>query len=253
MEVDVIIPFCREYTSEEKLNEAKESVRNQEISTNIIVQEDDVSPAYGRNKGLEASENRFVAFLDADDRWRKGKLKEQLDRMKDKDKGFSITGVRDISDKDFVKKVFLMRLTGFTSGIVIDTEKVDSRFDENIYRREDHLFALDAVKKGGFAGIKEDYVEVSKHSGGLSNQEDVKKKISAQGEFYDKSVSLWPFLENFQREFWRYVYHRAGRDLYYEGKYKASCEYLKKSLSYKIKLKTVLALILSKYNIKQLT
>jgi GT2 family glycosyltransferase len=44
-----------------------------------------------RNKGIQVSQGEYLAFLDVDDLWRKGKLSEQMKRMKEEDALISYT------------------------------------------------------------------------------------------------------------------------------------------------------------------
>jgi teichuronic acid biosynthesis glycosyltransferase TuaG len=48
--------------------------------------------ALTRNKGIDESTGRYIAFLDADDLWEPTKLKKQVEFMKEKDCAFSFTG-----------------------------------------------------------------------------------------------------------------------------------------------------------------
>ena len=48
--------------------------------------------AISRNKGIEESRGRYIAFLDADDLWEPKKLKKQVAFMQEKDCAFSFTG-----------------------------------------------------------------------------------------------------------------------------------------------------------------
>jgi len=53
----------------------------------------DVSDAAGaRNAGVKEADGRFIAFLDADDLWQKGKLLKQISFMKEKNAAFCFTG-----------------------------------------------------------------------------------------------------------------------------------------------------------------
>lgn len=48
--------------------------------------------AISRNKGIEESRGRYIAFLDADDLWEPKKLEKQVAFMQEKDCAFSFTG-----------------------------------------------------------------------------------------------------------------------------------------------------------------
>lgn len=52
-----------------------------------------------RNKGIEESNGEYIAFLDADDYWKKEKLKKQIEVLKNKNIGICYTNVEFIDDK----------------------------------------------------------------------------------------------------------------------------------------------------------
>ena len=47
-------------------------------NVHIIVNEENIGAAKGRNLGVKNAKGRYIAFLDSDDMWTEGKLKEQL-------------------------------------------------------------------------------------------------------------------------------------------------------------------------------
>jgi teichuronic acid biosynthesis glycosyltransferase TuaG len=69
--------------------------------------DENVGAGITRNKGIEISTRRFIAFLDSDDYWQKDKLKIQIDFMIQKNIEFSYTNFFELDKKDNVKKVIL--------------------------------------------------------------------------------------------------------------------------------------------------
>ena len=120
MKVSVITPM---YNCEKFISETIESVLNQTYTNWEMIIIDDCSTdkskqivkqyierdkrirlialnensgaAVARNKGIEVSSGRFIAFLDGDDLWEPNKLEKQIQFMTEKNIGFSFSNIRN--------------------------------------------------------------------------------------------------------------------------------------------------------------
>lgn len=243
--VSVIIPFSPAHTPEEMLAEAKESVRNQSVSTKIIVVEDadQQGPAWARNVGLERAETKYVAFLDADDLWQPDKLERQLERIDETGAGLCVEGT-PMSTEEFVRKLFVSELGSLTPSVVLDTDKVDVRFEESLERREDHLFMLEAAQQAGVC-LCENLVTVRKQESGLSANMDTELRMDADLQFLSLACRRIPRCKQYLTEFHYYFYFRTGRAHHYIGNYCTAASYLFFALRLKIRLKAIAAVLLS--------
>lgn len=103
----------------------------------IYLEGNDKGPAPVRNAGVEAATGRYIAYLDADDVWKREKLEKTLQFMRDKDAGFVFTAYEfgDEQANPTGKVVHvpetinyrqaLSRTVIFTTTVLFDTEKID--------------------------------------------------------------------------------------------------------------------------------
>ena len=243
--VSVVIPYNPEVTPEGMLRESKESVKQQEgIDTDIILVEDtENGPAWARNRGMERSKTRFVAFLDADDLWKQNKLQRQLTKIKQTKAGICIEG-EEMNLEELIKGFLSGSIVSITSSILIDTQKVNVMFNEDIYRFEDHLFVIQAAKEGGIC-FCEDVIVSRKHEEGLSANEDSLKKNKARikkGEILlDTVPESTPYLDTHMRK----ANYGVGRALQRRGQSIAALRYFFESTRYGIHYKTFAAILLT--------
>ncbi len=160
MEIDIIMPA---YNCEKYVKYAINSVKGQTISNwKLTIIEDastdntlkvinknikdiqekvaliklqkNVGVAEARNIGIEKSDSRYIAFLDADDVWNKEKLEKQIKFMKENKYKFTYTlysylkNGREKQVKYFPKHLKYKQALGntyiLTSTVMIDTEKI---------------------------------------------------------------------------------------------------------------------------------
>lgn len=259
--IDVILPFSTEFSTEEELERAKSSVENQTIETELIVidevvEDEEINGAsWARNKGLEESENRYAAFLDADDYWRKDKLEKQIERLKNSQAGICLTRPDiqskyvdpnpSFSKKSFPKQVAYGKWVSLTSSILIDKQKISVKFNESIYRFEDHLFILKAIEESEFDFIDEKLTIVNKTDRGMSANEDFDKKLKAREKFFEELEGRFDFVPQARGYIMAKNYRWKGREHYFSGNYRKSMKWYARSLNKDIQLKTLGAYILS--------
>lgn len=105
-----------------------------------ISRQDGVFGAAGaRNKGLELAKGRYIAYLDADDKWNADKLEKQIRFMEEQNAAFSFTGY-EFADENAIGtgkivhvpltltyRQALANTTIFTSTVMMDTRKIDKK------------------------------------------------------------------------------------------------------------------------------
>lgn len=134
----------------------------------LIKLEKNSGPAVARNKAIEESKGRYIAFLDADDMWKSEKLEKQIKFMQEKDCILSYTSYETMSEegalqnkfinpplklsyKDLLKSNYIGCLTA-----IYDTQKVGKVYMPLIKKRQDYGLWLRILKKTDFAyGMEE--------------------------------------------------------------------------------------------------
>ena len=118
-----------------------------------------IGAGFSRNKGIENAKGEFVAFIDADDIWKKNKLKNQINFMKKKNLKFSHTSyeIIDENDKilgkrisrDFEKVDDLIKSCDIgLSTVILEKEIIDDQTKfPNLKTKEDFVLWLKILQK----------------------------------------------------------------------------------------------------------
>lgn len=245
--VSVIIPYHKEITPKWMLEEAINSVKNQSIPTEIIVIDDPtLNVSEARNKGLEKSDHRFIAFLDADDLWNNKKIARQLEMLDQTGTGLCIETKKGIPQgkipkDEFIKSVILDKITNVTSSILIDTQKVNTKF-RCIDRFEDHLFMIEAASTAGVCSC-ENLTQVRKHSRGLSHNTDTEIMTQSLMDYSDILLNEVPEIKKYEQLIQREIWYRSGIQARKDALYMQSIRYFIRSMKHGIGIKNVRSLM----------
>lgn len=103
----------------------------------LLIQDKNQGAALARNRGVQESQGRYIAYLDADDLWVPEKLEKELEFLQQKDAAFAFTGyefadenakgtgkVVNVPEKLTYKEA-LKNTTIFTTTVIFDTKKID--------------------------------------------------------------------------------------------------------------------------------
>jgi len=135
--------------------------------------------AIARNKALEKSKGKYIAFLDADDMWKSDKLKKQMDFMMRSNIGFSFTGYeilregenkiievpKTLNYSQYMKNTIIGTLT-----VMINREIVGEVRLVNVQRDHDSMTWAKLLREGNIAhGLNENLACYRKVEGSISN------------------------------------------------------------------------------------
>ena len=162
----------------------------QETRIRLLIQEANKGAALARNRGVKEAAGRYVAYLDADDLWKPGKLEKELAFMKEQAAAFVFTGY-EFADENavglgkvvrvpqrLVYREALKNTTIFTSTVLFDTEKIGKELLEmpNV-RSEDTALWWKLLRSGYDAyGLDENLVYYRRPAKSLSSNKLVAVK-----------------------------------------------------------------------------
>lgn len=122
--------------------------------------------SFTRNKAINLSQGKYIAFLDSDDLWHKEKLKKQIKMMEEKNISLSYTaytkmnedgslrGKIEVPEKVNYKKLLKGNIMGCLTVIARKDILKDSYFRQT--KQEDYILWLELLKKVEFSyGIQE--------------------------------------------------------------------------------------------------
>jgi len=157
--------------------------KKQETRIRLLIQEANKGAALARNRGVQEATGRYVAYLDADDLWKPGKLEKELAFMKEQAVAFVFTGY-EFADENavglgkvvrvpqrLVYREALKNTTIFTSTVLFDTEKIGKELLEmpNV-RSEDTALWWKLLRSGYDAyGLDENLVYYRRPAKSLSS------------------------------------------------------------------------------------
>lgn len=169
-----------DFSNDNTLEIIEQETQDIKNKVEIIKLKKHISIASTRNEGLKISKARYVAYLDADDIWKKDKLEKQVNFMKINNYGFTYTGfsylknnrnkkVRIIPQKLNYRKA-LKNTFILTSTVMIDTKKIDKKLLKMPeIDSEDTACWWNILKNNHIAyGLKENLTEYRVHSKGVS-------------------------------------------------------------------------------------
>jgi glycosyltransferase involved in cell wall biosynthesis len=182
-----------------------------------------------RNTGIQESEGEFVAFLDDDDMWEKGKMKKQVDRLHraGDDAGVAYTGMRIVDgsgdttrrhvetlEGDVTKELLRRNFVGSFSTVMVRTEAIEDAglLDERFPCWQDIEWYIRLSEDWNFVAVPEPLVRI--------RQDESREHISDDfDQIRDTALELFaekyqPLARSygrlFEREFLGWLEFRVG-------------------------------------------
>ncbi len=148
----------------------------------LITLNENCGAAVARNKGIEAAEGRYIAFLDSDDLWDPEKLSKQVEFMSENEYGFSFTTYEVINDNgeslnkivkskpvwtynDALRNTLIQTVT-----VIIDRNIIGDFRMPNIRKGQDYATWLMILRQGNKAyGLDINLAKYRRAEGSLSS------------------------------------------------------------------------------------
>jgi len=134
-------------------------IKNLDKRIKIIINKTNQGAGYSRNIGINHSKGNYIAFLDADDIWKKDKLLKQINFMKKKGSKISHTSYEIINNRGLIigqRKAHLMTFKKMMkscdvglSSVILKKNILNKNIKfPNLETKEDFVLWLKITKKG---------------------------------------------------------------------------------------------------------
>tara|TARA_A100001011_G_scaffold394006_1_gene485340 strand:+ start:567 stop:1427 length:861 start_codon:yes stop_codon:yes gene_type:complete len=191
---EVIIIYDDHDKSE--LNYVKKILNNEKFLKKLIINNKIIGAGLSRNKGIRISKGNYIAFCDADDLWKKNKLKDQIYFMKKNKINFShsnyyvinarskIIGKLEVNKNIFYSELIKSCDIGLST-VMIKKSLINKNIFSNLKTKEDYLLWLKLIKyTNSFKGINKNLVYWRQLSDSLSasNLQKIRDAFSLYNE-----------------------------------------------------------------------
>lgn len=222
----IIVDDC----SSDRTVEIVKKLAEKDIRIKVLQQGINGGAAKARNRALQEATGRFIAYLDADDKWKPNKLEMQILFMHKEKCGFSCTSYEVIDDNgnSLNKKIYMLPKVDYigfltnnflqTVGIMVDTQIVDKKYliMPDIRRRQDAATWLQILKAGYQCyGLKEVLAEYRRTENSLSSNK-LKAvrgvwKLYRDIEHLSLSFSCYCFVRYAVLAIWKRIYKKRNK------------------------------------------
>jgi len=177
----ILIDDCSTDSTRSRIDELSKS----DNRVKSVLLDQNSGPIIARNKGMDAAQGRYIAFIDADDLWVKDKLEKQVTFMKLHDIALSYTAFKKINDdgniiskfkvpvpaKVTYNKLIKSNCIPASSAMFDRTKTGDIRQDTAApVSKDDFFFWLSILKKCHIAmGLQEDLFRLRIHTGSITS------------------------------------------------------------------------------------
>ena len=133
-------------SNDKTLSEIELSKEKSPIKIKTLKNDENKGPGYCRNKGWEAAESAYIAFLDSDDIWVKDKIKIQKKLLPELNYP-EILGATCSLKKKYTNKIYKVSISQllwknpFCTSTILLKRAINQRFENNYYSEDFMLWA----------------------------------------------------------------------------------------------------------------
>ena len=190
------------YDDEDKtdLNYVKSVIKNSR-NTKLIINKKNLGAGNSRNKGIKISNGKYLSFIDADDLWKKDKLKLQYDFMVKNNFNITHTSYEIVNSNDKIvgyrlaKKIqnYKNLISSFDIGlssVMIKKNILKNYKFSNLITKEDYSLWLKLSKKYPIYGLNNVLVKWRKTDNSLSSNNIQKFKDAFSIYYYQENYNF---------------------------------------------------------------